>query len=316
MKELTALDPNKAAGSVDLAPVIAAPLTVLINLSLYTAEIPPAWKEAVVLPLYKGGDQADLNNYRPISILPWVSKILEILVNKQLINYLNVNGIISGAQSGFRSGYGCVTATTKVLNDITSALDNKQNCAAIVIDLAKAFDSVDHNTLIHRLSSIGVTDHSLVWFSNYLSHRVQRVRFENLFSHSLPVTRGVPQGSILGPTLFSIYINNIPQAVGNSLIHLFADDTILYAIGPSSDAVQATLQHSFYQLQQSFTQLNLTINTSKTKSIWFCRRGTTPPPALNITTCKGAILEQVTAYNYLGIWLETSLSFSIHISKL
>lgn len=130
-----------------------------------------------MIPLYKGGDQADLNNYRPISILPCVSKILEKLVNKQLINHLNVNGIISGTQSGFRSGYGCITATTKVLNDITSALDNKQHCTAIFIDLAKAFDSVDHNTLIHRLSSIGVTDHSLVWFSNYLSHRVQRVKF-------------------------------------------------------------------------------------------------------------------------------------------
>jgi len=128
-----------------------------------------------------------------------------------------------------------------VLNDITSPLDIKQHCAPIFIDIAKAFDSMDHNPLIHRLGSIGVPDHSLVWFSNDLSHRVQRVRFENLFSHSLPVIRGVPQGSILGPTLFSIYINNIPQAVGNSLIHLYADDTFLYAMSSCPDAVQATL---------------------------------------------------------------------------
>ena len=152
LRELTTLDPKKPARSDELAaffikiaaPIIASPLTDIFNLSLQMAEIPTDWKEATVLPLFKGGDQADPNSYRPISILPCVSKVFEKLVNKQLTGYLDLYGILSGLQSGFRTGHSCVTATLKVLNDMTSALDAKQHCAAIFIDLAKAFDTVDH----------------------------------------------------------------------------------------------------------------------------------------------------------------------------
>ena len=117
-------------------------------------------------------------------------------------------------QSGFRSGYGCVTATLKVLNDVTIALDTKQCCAAIFIDLDKAFDTEDRSILVCRLRSIGVSEGPLAWFANYLSQRVQSIKSKHLLSH-LP----------LGPTLFSIHINKIAQAVGSSLIHLYADYT-------------------------------------------------------------------------------------------
>ena len=141
--------------------------------------------------------------------------MLEKLVNNQLTGFLDVYSILSGMQSGFCSGYGCVTATLKVLNDVTIALDSKQFCAAIFIDLAKAFDTVDHSIL----RSIGVSEVSLAWFANYLSQRGQCIKSEHLLSQPLPVTKGVPQCSILGTILFSIYINNIAQAVGSSLIH-------------------------------------------------------------------------------------------------
>ena len=130
-------------------------------------------------------------------------------------------------QYGFRSGYGCVTTTLKVLNDVPIALDSNHYCAAIFIDLAKAFDTVDHSILVGRLRSIGVSEGSLARFANYLSQRVQCIKSENIMSQPLPVTKGVPQGSILGPTLFSIYIKNIAQAVGSSLIHLYVDDAVL-----------------------------------------------------------------------------------------
>lgn len=267
-------------------------------------------------PLFKGGDQADPNCYRPISILPCLSKVLEKLVNKQLTNYLDVYNILSGVQSGFRSGYGCVTATLKVLNDITSALDAKQCCAAIFIDLAKAFDTVDHSILAVRLGSIGVSGHSLAWFSNYLTDRVQRVKTEQFLSQPLPVTKGVPQGSILAPTLFSIYINNIAFSILDSSIHLYADDTVLYAVGPSPDAVFTSLQDSFFKVQQAFSTLHLLLNTTKTKVMWFGRKVSVPLSARDITTLDGAILDQVSEYKYLGIWLDSTLSFSHHISRL
>ena len=123
-----------------------------------------------------------------------------------------------------------VTATLKVQNYLTTALDSKQCCTAIFIDLAKAFDTVDHSMLVGRLRSIGVSEGSLAWFANYLSQSVQSVKSEHM-----PVTKGVPQGSILSPTIFSVYINNIAQAVGSSLIQLYADDTVLYSASHSPE---------------------------------------------------------------------------------
>ena len=133
-------------------------------------------------------------------------------------------------QSGFRAGHGCTSATLKVLNDIITAIDKRHYCADVFIDLAKAFDSVNHNILIGRLDSLGFSNDCLAWLSKYFSDRVQCVKPEGLLSGPLTVSMGVPKGSILGPTLFSVYIN-VALAAGDSLIHLYADYTILYTSG-------------------------------------------------------------------------------------
>lgn len=163
---------------------------------------------ALVRPLFKGRDNADPICYGPISILPCLSKVLEKLVNKQLTGHLTAHSILSHVQSGFHSGFGCVTATLIVLNDITSVLDSKLYCAAIFIDLAKAFHTVDHSILTDRLSSIEIHGLSLSWFANYLSGLFQCIKSGNLFSQPLLVTKGVPQGLILTPTLFTSHIND------------------------------------------------------------------------------------------------------------
>ena len=150
----------------------------------------------------------------------------------------------------------------------------------------------------------------MVWFANYLSQRVQCMKSEHLLSQPLPVTKGVPQGSILGPTLFSIYINNIIQAVGSAFIHVYADDTVLYSADPSPDVVLNALQQSFLGVQQAVSVLNLVLNTSKTKVMWVGKKNA-PLPKGVITTSEGLELEVVTSYNYLGVWLDSQ-----HISKL
>ena len=132
-------------------------------------------------------------------------------------------------QSGFRAGHRYTSATLKVLNGNIIAIDKRQYCAAVFIDLAKAFDSVNHCILIGRLNSLGFLNDCLAWFTNYFSDRVQCVKSEGRFSRPLAVSFGGPQGSILGPTLFSLYINDVTLAAGDSLIHLYADDTILYS---------------------------------------------------------------------------------------
>ena len=178
------------------------------------------------------------------------------------------------------------------------------------IDLGKAFDTVDLSILMGRLRSIGVSEGSLTWFANYLSQRLQCMKSENLLSQPQPVTKGSPQGSILGPTLFSIYINNIAQAVGRSLIHLYADDTVLYSAGPSLDFVLNALQQSFLSVQQAFSTLNLVLNTSETKVMWFSKKNA-PLPTGVITIAEGLELEVVTSHKYLGVGCTVLLSAHI-----
>uniref|UniRef100_A0A8C7DA57 Reverse transcriptase domain-containing protein n=1 Tax=Oncorhynchus kisutch TaxID=8019 RepID=A0A8C7DA57_ONCKI len=320
LNELQNLDPYKSARLDNLDPfflklsaeIVATPITSLFNLSFVSSEIPKDWKAAAVIPLFKGGDTLDPNCYRPISILPCLSKVFESQVNKQITDHFESHHTFSAMQSGFRAGHGCTSATLKVLNDI----DKKHYCAAVFIHLAKAFDSVNHHILIGRLDSLGFSNDCLAWFTNYFSDRVQCVKSEGLLSRSLAVSMGVPQGSILGPTLFSVYINEVALAAGESLIHLYADDTILYTSGPSLDTVLATLQASFNAIQLSFRGLQLLLNTSKTKCMLFIRSLPAPTRLSDITTLDGSDLEYVDNYKYLGVWLDSKLSFQTHIKHL
>uniref|UniRef100_A0A8K9VAJ4 Reverse transcriptase domain-containing protein n=1 Tax=Oncorhynchus mykiss TaxID=8022 RepID=A0A8K9VAJ4_ONCMY len=297
LKELQNLDPYKSAGLDNLDPfflklsaeIVATPITSLFNLSFLSSEIPKDWKAAAVIPLFKGGDTLDPNCYRPISILPCLSKVFESQVNKQITDHFESHHTFSAMQSGFRAGHGCTSATLKVLNDILTAIDKKHYCAAVFIDLAKAFDSVNHHILIGRLNSLGFSNDCLAWFTNYFSDRVQCVKSEGLLSGPLAVSMGVPQGSILGPTLFSVYINEVALAAGESLIHLYADDTI---------------------------GRQLLLNTSKTKCMLFNRSLPAPTRLSNITTLDGSDLEYVDNYKYLGVWLDCKLSFQTHIKHL
>uniref|UniRef100_A0A8K9WUX4 Reverse transcriptase domain-containing protein n=1 Tax=Oncorhynchus mykiss TaxID=8022 RepID=A0A8K9WUX4_ONCMY len=317
LKELQNLELYKSAGLDNLYPlflklsaeIVATPITSLFNLSFVSSEIPKDWKAAAVIPLFKGGDTLDPNCYRPISAFLRSSKA-------KSTNRLPTISNPTTMQSGFRAGHGCTSATLKVLNDILTAIDKKQYCAALFIDLAKAFDSVNHQILIGRLDSLGFSNDCLAWFTNYFSDRVQCVKSEGLLSGPLAVSMGVPQGSILGPILFSVYISDVALAAGESLIHIYADDTILYTFGPSLDTVLTTLQTSFKAIQLSFRGLQLLLNASKTKCTLFNRSLPAPARPSSITTLDGSDLEYVDNYKYLGVWLDCKLSFQTHIKHL
>uniref|UniRef100_A0A3B3HCE9 Reverse transcriptase domain-containing protein n=1 Tax=Oryzias latipes TaxID=8090 RepID=A0A3B3HCE9_ORYLA len=298
------------------ADFIAQPLTTLFNLSIETQEIPSIWKSAFVTPHLKGGDPAVLTNYRPISNLCVLSKILESLVCEQLKEFLYSNELLSTLQSGFRKKHSTITAATKVINDILVALDNKQYCAALFIDLSKAFDTVDHIVLKQRLISFGLSDHAVSWLTNYMKNRTQCVRQDGLCSEFLNVHTGVPQGSVLGPLLFVMYINNIDQNVSHTNMHFYADDTIIYCFDPSPTTAVKYLQKAFDTVQHTFLQLKLTVNADKTKLMLFSNSRKTPQGFLTVSTLEGNEIELVHVYKYLGILIDDALSFKPHIENL
>ncbi len=212
------------------ADFIAEPLCHIFNLTISENEIPSIWKSAYVLPLLKGGDPSVVNNYRPISKLCALSKVLEKLVSEQLKGFLDANGLLSHHQSGFRKQHSTITAAIKVVNDIIEALDGRKYCAALFIDLSKAFDTVDHVILADRLHKMGLSDQAVNWFSNYLSGRTQCVLAAGSSSSFFLVLKGVPQGSILGPLLFTIYVNKFCDNLSDVVSHFYADDSYLLFI--------------------------------------------------------------------------------------
>uniref|UniRef100_A0A3Q3GUZ1 Reverse transcriptase domain-containing protein n=1 Tax=Labrus bergylta TaxID=56723 RepID=A0A3Q3GUZ1_9LABR len=228
---------------------------LIFNLSITTGVVPQVWKSAHIVPLHKGGDKNKLNNYRPISKLSSLSKILETLVNNQL--------------KSFRKKHSTTSAITFVINNIVSAVDQGKYCAALFVDLTKAFDTVDHTILLQRLHDVGFDNSSLKWFQNYLSNRVQCVTVQSDRSEHLPLSKGVPQGSVLGPVLFTSYINNIASVFTICKAHLYADDTVLYCFAETAHLAMETLQEALHKLQNALLDLKLLLNADKTKYMLF-----------------------------------------------
>ena len=230
--ELLKLKTKKATGDdlpallmKDAACIIEKPIAHLINLTFSTSVIPTDWKEAKATPIYKSWKKNDVNNYRRISVLPLVSKLMERAVQIQLVSFLSDNSILSTFQSGFRKRHSAETAVVHLVDHILEHMD------IYFIDLKKAFDLVDHACMLHKLEHLGVRGKDLEWFRNYLTTRSQRVKYENELSFSLPLDYGVPQGSLLGSLFFVLYINDLPQCIRNSYINMYADDAVIYSTG-------------------------------------------------------------------------------------
>ena len=323
LRALSTLDPKKSSGPDGLDPyflrlsamVIAQPITDIFNLSLSTQSLPEVWKQAHVSPLLKAGDPCDVNNYRPISNLSALAKILEGQVSTQVKNFLEAHLILTPMQSGFRAKHSTVTACLNVIDDIRGAIGSKSFCAALFIDLSKAFDTVDHHVLLSVLSNMGFRHNVHEWFKSYLLGRTQCVKFGDTLSDPIILEKGVPQGSILGPLLFLMYVNHICSQSKHCKFHMYADDTILYSCAPSLDVAVSNLASDFVLLQLELTSSKLLLNGHKTKAMLFSPNSSVNVPP-NITTLDGVTIEWVQLYKYLGIWLDNKLNFKHHIDCL
>ena len=265
---------------------------------------PDLLKIAKVHPIYKSGDRDQFINYRPISVLNSFSKVFEKVIFNRLLNYINSQNIISHCQYGFRQNQATFMAITEMYDKISLAIDRNEYCAGIFIDLAKAFDTLDHNILLFKLEYYGIRGITLTWFRSYLECRQQYVTFYHTSSALEYISYGVPQGSILGPLLFILYVNDIVNcsSILNSI--LFADDTNAFYSNAKFINLISTLNVELSKLSNWFKSNKLSINIKKTNYILFGNKHApekTPELTLYI---HGNEIERVESTKFLGVYLD------------
>ena len=289
---------------------LVTPLTYITNLSLTEGVFPCELKIAQVLPLYKNNDPMLFNNYRPISLLPFFSKVFERLMYNRLIDFIEKHHLLYQFQFGFRKNHSTFMALVILLEKITEALDNSQFGICILIDFRKAFDTVEHNILLEKLNHYGIRGNALQWFNCYLSNRYQYVNYNNTSSDMKLITCGVPQGSILGPLLFLLYINDI-ASVSNLFSILFADDTTLFYSSKSLQELATVVNNELRKVIEWLNANRLSLNIDKTNFMIFRPKGKNENcPTIQIN---GSSIQEVDNAKFLGITINNRLNWIEHI---
>ena len=317
IKILRNIETSKAAGIdkisgkflKDGASVLATPITQICNLSIALSSFPKDCKSAKLKPLYKKGCKTDPKNYRPISLLPLVSKIIERIIFEQTQIFLDDNKILYNFQSGFRRNHSTDFCLSYLTDKVLKGFDSGLLTGMILIDLQKAFDTIDHKILLNKMTFLGFSPDTIKWFESYLSDRSFQVSLENSFSNPAKITCGVPQGSILGPLLFLLYVNDMPQAVHCSLF-LYADDSCLVFQHKEIKEIEKQLTTDFSNICDWFVDNKLSIHfgEDKTKSILFASKSKVKKLGKLNISYKDINIKQHAKVDYLGCTLDESLT--------
>ena len=299
----------------EAANTLKYPLYKLFNKSLQLAQFPNVWKLANVIPVFKNKGEKDcLSNYRPISLLSIIGKVMEKCIFKYIYNFLITYCLITIFQSGFRPGDSTVNQLLCIINDFAKAIDEGKEIRIIFCDISKAFDRVWHKGLLHKLKQIGIDGQLLCWFESYLSERHQQVVISGATSETKSTNAGVPQGSILGPILFLIYINDIVNDI-SSYIKLFADDTSLYLI-VDNDEYQAAeqLNNDIEKIHQWSKNWLVKFNPEKTEIMTISKKINKPhhPPVY----MNNVIIKEVDTHKHLGVTISEDGSWNVHINTI
>lgn len=299
----------------DIAPCLAEPLAYVINLTFKSGKIPDDWKIGKITPVFKSGAKHNMDNYRPISVLPACSKAFEKCVCKQITDYLEEHELLSTFQFGFRRKRNTELAATLFMDSIRKNMEKGEMTGAIFIDLSKAFDTLSHAQIIECLPSYGIYGLEKELITNYLFNRKQIVSYNHTLSLKHPVLCGVPQGSVLGPLLFLLAFNDIGEVLKNSKILLYADDTVIYTCGKTKQEIESRLQEDFRRVAEWMEQNDLVTNMKKgkTECMLFGTKQRTKQHSLQIKF-RNQTLSFTNSYKYLGIILDQSLSLTDHFA--
>ena len=296
-----------------LAPI----LTKIFNSCIVSGEIPLLWKQAVVSPLYKNkGNRSNVNNYRGISVLPPVAKVFEKILASQIIIYLNINKLLFNGQHGFRAGHSCETALQELLSDLFTNNDNKLITMLLFIDFRKAFDLVDSSKLLRKLFHYGFDNDSIKLVANYFQCRQQIVKYNNTLTDACDIKLGVPQGSVLGPLFFLIFINDLPYVLPDLCTKLFADDTTIYLADSDLNILINKFSIKLKPLFEWCYYNQMDINWSKTYFMFTTNKRIFKSIPSVISLDVNTNVNVVNKFKLLGVILDNKLNFLPYISFL
>ena len=292
-----------------LSYILYQPLTRIINKSISQSIFPHIWKKSRVIPLLKRGDISDTLNYRPVSLCPVASKVLEKAVHAQVYAYAIDKHLIPSIQYGFQAKNNTGHLIQKYLNIITTARAQKKKVLVTFLDFSKAFDTVPHDPFLEKIYSMGFTVRTVHWFQSYLSNRTQYVDFKGIFSDTLPITCGVPQGTCLGPLIFLLYTSDLNANLRHSILLSFADDTTVITIADDLTTLKAKIETDYRILSDWYKHSRLSLNVKKTEYMQYFEGDIT-------VEIQGEKIKRTSEYKLVGMIIDDKLLWKQHLESV